>query len=62
MPVTDRPVKRRAVGLAGMIGRLLCLLGFHDFKIIDATLGFGAAGGTSTVQCRRCGRVVTRSN
>lgn len=62
MPVTDRPVKARAVGLAGMIGRLLCLLGFHDFKVIDATLGFGSAGGTSTVQCRRCGRVVTCSN
>lgn len=48
--------------LAKIIGSLLCLLGFHDFKIIDATLGFGSAGGTSTVQCRRCGQVITRPN
>ncbi len=47
---------------AGIVGRLLCLLGFHDFKVIDATLGFGSAGGTSTVQCQRCERIVTRSN
>jgi len=52
----------RAAGVAGIVGRLLCLLGSHDFKVIDATIGFGSAGGTSTVKCQRCGRVVTRSN
>ena len=53
---------RPAAGVAGKVGRLLCLLGFHDFKVIDATIGFGSAGGTSTVECQRCGRVVTRPN
>lgn len=53
----------KAIGkLAKIVVRLLCILGFHDFKVIDATLGFGAAGGTSTVQCRRCGQVITLSN
>ena len=56
------PLKRRVGVLAGMVGQLLCLLGFHDFKVIDATIGFGLAGGTSTVQCQRCGRVITHSN
>ena len=48
--------------LAKIVGRLLCLLGFHDFKVINTTLGFGPAGGTSKVQCRRCGQVTMRSN
>ena len=48
--------------LAKIVVRLLCILGFHDFKVIEATLGFGSAGGTSVVQCRRCGQVITRSN
>ncbi|MCP4781839.1 MAG: hypothetical protein GY877_14210 [Hyphomicrobium sp.] len=52
----------RAAGVAGIVDRLLCLLGIHDFKVIDATIGFGLAGGTSTVKCQRCGRVVTRPN
>ena len=56
------PLKGRVGGLVGMVGRLLCLLGFHDFKGIDATIGFGLAGGTSTVQCQRCERVITRTN
>ena len=37
-------LSRRTGGLAGMVGRLLCLLGIHDFKVIDATLGFGSGG------------------
>ncbi len=55
-------VSGHADGLSGLVGRILCFLGFHDFRIIDATLGFGGAGGTETVECRRCGEVVTRPN
>jgi len=58
----DSQLWKRVGALAGIVSRLLCLLGFHNFKVIDATIGFGLAGGTSTVQCRRCGRVVTRSS
>jgi hypothetical protein len=42
------------------LGHLLCLLGIHDFRVIDATLGFGAGGGVEKVECRRCGLVTTR--
>ena len=44
------------------LGRILCGLGFHHFRIIDTKLGFGAAGGTATVQCRRCGKTFARPN
>ncbi len=44
----------------GFIGRLLCRLGFHGFRVIEATLGFGGAGGVEKVECRRCGVIMTR--
>ena len=47
--------------LSLIIGRILCGLGFHDFRIIDRTFGFGAGGGVEKVQCQRCGEVITRS-
>ncbi len=46
--------------LPPFLGRLLCWLGFHDFRIINKTFGFGAAGGVEKVQCRRCGVIMTR--
>ncbi len=46
--------------LFSLIGRLLCRLGFHNFRIIDVTLGFGAAGGVEKVECRRCGVIMSR--
>ena len=36
------------------IGHLLCLLGFHDFKVIDREFDFSLEGGVEVVQCRRC--------
>ena len=49
------------------IGHLLCLLGFHDFKIIDKIFGFAFSrklmlqgGSVETVQCRRCQLIVRR--
>ena len=44
-----------------LIGRLLCRLGFHDFEVVEETLGFGDAGGTQKVKCRRCGVFMSRS-
>ncbi len=41
-------------------GRLLCWLGMHDDKVIDATFGFGSAGNVERVECKRCGRLETR--
>jgi hypothetical protein len=42
------------------IGHLLCLLGFHDFKVIDKIFDFGLGGGVEVVQCRRCQLMVRR--
>jgi hypothetical protein len=46
--------------LPPLFGRLLCLIGFHDFRVIDKTFEFGAEGGTEKVECRRCGVTMTR--
>ncbi len=43
------------------ISRLFCWLGWHDFRVIDTSFGFGALGNVERVQCRRCGVIITRS-
>jgi hypothetical protein len=43
-----------------LIARLLCLLGSHDYRIIEVTFGFGPSGKVEKVQCQRCGLVTTR--
>ncbi len=40
--------------------RFFCLLGFHDFHVVEATLGFGLSGAVEKVECSRCGYVITR--
>ena len=42
------------------LGRLFCWLGFHDYRVVDTTFGFGAGGAVETVECRRCGYRATR--
>ena len=42
------------------LGRLLCWLGVHDFRLVECTIGFGTAGRVETVECRRCGFTTTR--
>ena len=42
------------------LGKLLCLLGFHDYHVISGTFGFGGAGNVEKMECRRCGHVTTR--
>ncbi len=50
----------KQMDIPGIIGRLLCRLGLHDFKVLEATLGFGEAGGVEKVKCRRCRLIFTR--
>jgi hypothetical protein len=50
----------RKNALRRFMGHLLCLVGFHDFKVIDRTFQFGS-GGFETVECRRCEIIVKRS-
>ena len=46
--------------LPSLLGRLLCWLGFHDFRVIDKTFEFGGGGGIEKVECRRCGTTIIR--
>lgn len=42
------------------VGRFFCWMGWHDFRILDASFGFGAIGNVEKVKCRRCGAIFTR--
>ena len=44
-----------------ILGRLLCLLEIHDFRILEVTYGFAPGSNVQRLQCRRCGRTTTRS-
>ncbi|MDQ3564807.1 MAG: hypothetical protein M3436_11910 [Pseudomonadota bacterium] len=37
------------------LGRLLCFLGFHDFRVVEVSFAFGGSSGIEKVECRRCG-------
>ena len=42
------------------LGKLLCWLGIHRYKIIDVSFGFGRGGSVKTVQCKICGIKITK--
>jgi len=42
------------------ISRFFCWLGWHDFRVIDTTFGFGTSGNIEKVKCRRCGVIIAR--
>ena len=46
--------------LRSIFGKLLCRLGFHEFRVLEKTFQFGAGSGIEKVECIRCGVVVTR--
>ncbi len=39
-----------------LFSRVLCFLGFHAFRVVEVTMGFGSSGTVEKVECRRCGR------
>ncbi len=47
--------------LLNVLGRLLCWLGLHDYRVVDRTFEFGLGGDTEKLQCRRCGRTIIRN-
>lgn len=48
--------------ISTLIGRLLCLLGIHDFEILEVSAGFGVGGGVAKVRCKRCDLITTQRN
>lgn len=47
------------IKLPPLLGRLLCWLGFHDYRVVDVTYEFGTDA-VEKDECRRCGAVRTR--
>lgn len=43
-----------------ILGRILCLLGLHDYRLVERSVSFGSEGGVEKVQCKRCGLTITR--
>ena len=46
--------------LPAPVGRLLCNLGFHDFRVLEVRFGFGHGNRIEKVECRRCALVSVR--
>ncbi len=46
--------------LPDVVQDLLCRIGFHNFRIIEVTHGFGDACDVEKVECRRCGVLMVR--
>lgn len=42
--------------LMAPVGRLLCILGFHDYRVLEVRFGFGEGNRIEKVECRRCGQ------
>jgi hypothetical protein len=45
--------------LPSLLGRLLCRLGVHDYRVLESMFQF-SSGRIEKVECRRCGVTVTR--
>lgn len=46
--------------LPAAVGKLLCFLGLHDFRVLEVRFGFGQGNRIEKVECRRCALVSTR--
>ena len=55
------PPLQRILGLPKILGRFLCLLGIHDFRIVEVTYGFAPGSNVQRLQCKRCGQTATRT-
>ena len=42
-----------------ILGRLLCVVGLHDFHVVERRASFGSKG-VEKVECRPCGPTMTR--
>ena len=47
------------VKLPTQLGRILCWLGFHDYRVVNVTFEFGGDA-VEKDECRRCGATRTR--
>jgi hypothetical protein len=40
--------------LPSLLDRLLCLLGFHDYRVLEVMFQFSSGGSIEKVECRNC--------
>ncbi len=59
MALLDKSGATEMVKLPPLLGRFLCWLGFHDFRVVDVTFEFGTDA-IEKDECRRCGATRTR--
>ena len=50
-----------SAAMLNWIGRFLCRIGIHDYRLIEVVGSFGGGGQVEKVECRRCGCATTRS-
>ncbi len=60
MDAPQTPPLREVLNLRRILGRTLCVLGLHDFRLVERILTFGSEGGVERVRCTRCGLTITR--
>lgn len=46
--------------MGSLLGRILCVLGLHDYQVVEVDFTFGLGGGIAKLRCRRCGHETTR--
>jgi hypothetical protein len=46
--------------LPKIIGRILCFLGEHDYRVVSVTMGFSYGDTIEKVECKRCQYRTTR--
>lgn len=59
-PTTIGKPPKQPPRLPGWLGRALCMVGWHDFEVLDVSFGFGPGETIERVECRRCRLRVTR--
>ncbi len=64
--ITNQPLRERTFEVQTMtarilrfLGRFLCDLGLHNYRLTEKSIGFTAGPEVTYSQCRRCGRTTT---
>jgi len=52
--------KNSAGRLPGVLRRVLCVFGVHDFRMLEVRFGIGKGNNIEKLECRRCGVNSTR--
>ncbi|MDE0310122.1 MAG: hypothetical protein OXI60_09870 [Acidiferrobacterales bacterium] len=48
------------MNIPNQVGRILCKLGLHKYRVVEIKFGFGTSGKVEIVECERCGYTTSR--